>query len=99
MAQRQPEEKITLDQVLNLVEKLTPEEQSKLRQAFLEDEEDIRISLERLRKPEKWWTQDELEQGLDPMPFPFRGLIKAGVKALEMVLPRFKAVPAPAAAW
>lgn len=65
MAQRKSEEKITLDQVLKLVEKLTPEEQSKLRQAFLEDEEDIRISLERLKQPEKWWTQEELEQGLD----------------------------------
>ena len=65
MAQRKPEQKITLDQVLKLVEKLSPEEQSKLRQAFLEDEEDIRISLERLKQPEKWWTQEELEQELD----------------------------------
>lgn len=31
MAQRKPEEKITLDQVLKLVERLSPEEQGRLR--------------------------------------------------------------------
>lgn len=51
MAQRKPEEKVTLDQVLQLVDKLTPEEQEQLRQVFLEDEEDIRICLERLKDP------------------------------------------------
>jgi hypothetical protein len=51
MAQRKPDEKVTLDQVLQLVDKLTAEEQKRLRQVLLEDEEDIRICLERLEDP------------------------------------------------
>jgi hypothetical protein len=65
MAQRKPEEKITLAQVLKLVAKLTPAEQTELRQTFLEDEEDIRIALERIKEPGKVWSLEELEQGLD----------------------------------
>jgi hypothetical protein len=65
MAQPDPKDKVTLESVLKLVEQLSPEEQSKLRQAFLEDEEDIRVALERLENPEKWWTQEELEQEVD----------------------------------
>lgn len=51
MAQRKPEEKNTLDQVLKLVDQLTPEEQDKLinelklaglRRAIAEGEESIR---------------------------------------------------------
>jgi len=52
MAQRKPEKKVTLDQVLKLVEKLSPADQEELRQAFLEDEEDIRVCLERLKNPQ-----------------------------------------------
>jgi hypothetical protein len=65
MAQPDPKDKVTLESVLKLVEQLSPEEQSKLRQACLEDEEDIRVALERLENPEKWWTQEELEQEVD----------------------------------
>jgi hypothetical protein len=35
MAQPKPEDKVTVEQVLKLVDQLTPEEQSQLRQAFL----------------------------------------------------------------
>ena len=63
MAQRKPEENVTLDQVLKLVEKLTPEEQSKLRQS-LEDQEDIRIADERMANPGKTWSHEEIKQEL-----------------------------------
>jgi hypothetical protein len=50
MAQRK-EDEVTLDQVLKLVEKLSPEDQDELRQVLLENEEDIRVCLERLKNP------------------------------------------------
>lgn len=65
MAQSKPEETITADQVLALLEKLTPEEQAKVRNALLEDQEDIRIALKRLAQPGKRWSLEELEQELD----------------------------------
>lgn len=58
----QPEEKITVEQVLRLVEQLTPEEQAELRQAFFEDQEDIRIALERLANPGKVWSHEEIKR-------------------------------------
>ncbi len=61
MAQRKPEEKVTLSQVLKLVEKLSPEDQDELRQAFLEDEQDIRVCLERLKNP-KTISHQELKR-------------------------------------
>ncbi|MGH7785104.1 MAG: hypothetical protein ACREO5_14850 [Candidatus Binatia bacterium] len=64
MAQRKPE-KITLAEILELVDQLSPEEQAKLRHALLEDQEDIRIALDRLTQIDKRWTLDELEQELD----------------------------------
>ena len=61
MAQRKPEEKVSLDQVLKLVDQLSPEDQDELRQAFLEDEEDIRVCLERLKNP-KTISHQELKK-------------------------------------
>jgi ribosome assembly protein YihI (activator of Der GTPase) len=61
MAQRKPAEKVTLDQVLKMVDQLTPEDQKELRQAFLEDEEDINVCLERLKKP-KTISHEELKK-------------------------------------
>jgi hypothetical protein len=58
-------QKPSIAQVLKLVEQLTPDEQSELRKAFLEDEEDARIALERLKEPGRLWSLDELEQGID----------------------------------
>ena len=51
--------------VLKLAEKLTPDEQEQLRQLFLQDQEDIRIALERLKNPGRLWSLEELEQELD----------------------------------
>jgi len=65
MAMRKPEEKVTVQQVLKLVEQLTFEEQAELRRVFFEDQEDIRIALERLANPGKTWSLEELEQGVD----------------------------------
>ncbi len=65
MAQRKPEEAITADEVLKLVDQLPPEEQAKVRNALLEDQEDIRIALERIAQPDKRWSLQELEQELD----------------------------------
>jgi hypothetical protein len=61
MAQRKPEDKVTLDQVLKLVEKLSPEDQDELRQLFLEEEEDLRICLERFKNPHTI-THEELKK-------------------------------------
>jgi hypothetical protein len=61
MAQRKSEDKVTVDQVLKLVEKLSPEDQEELRQAFLQDEEDIHICLERLKNP-KTISHQELKK-------------------------------------
>lgn len=51
--------------VLKLTRKLTSAEQAQLRQAFLEEQESIRIALERSKNPGKLWSLEELEQGLD----------------------------------
>jgi len=64
MAQRKPEDKVTVEQILKLVDELTPEEQSELRRAFFEDQEDIRIALERLANPGKTWSHEEVRQEL-----------------------------------
>lgn len=55
----------SVEQVLRLVDQLTPEEQEELRQQFLEDQEDIRICQERLENPGKLWSLEELEQEVD----------------------------------
>lgn len=67
MAQRKPDEKVTLETVLKLVDQLSPEEQAELRRTFFEDQEDIRIALERLANPGKIWSHEEVkrELGLD----------------------------------
>jgi hypothetical protein len=41
--------KPSVTQVLRLVDQLSPKEQAQLRQAFLEDQEDIRIAEKRLK--------------------------------------------------
>ncbi|HEY9867576.1 MAG TPA: hypothetical protein V6D08_00090 [Candidatus Obscuribacterales bacterium] len=64
MAQRKPERKVSIEEILRLVEQLTPEEQSELRRAFFEDQEDIRIALERLANPDKTWSHEEMKQEL-----------------------------------
>lgn len=64
MAQPRPDEKVTVEQILKLVEQLTPEEQSELRRAFFEDQEDIRIALERLANPGKIWSHQEIKREL-----------------------------------
>ena len=63
MAQPKPE-KVSLDEVLKLVEQLSPEEQAKLRVAFLEDQEDIRDALQSLARPGRIWSLEELEREL-----------------------------------
>ncbi len=62
MAQRKPEDKVTVEQILRLVDQLTPEEQADLRQAFFEDQEDIRIALEVLANPGKIWSHEEIKR-------------------------------------
>ena len=56
---------LAVAKVLKLAGELTPDEQAQLRQLFLQDQEDIRIALERLKKPGRLWSLDELEQELD----------------------------------
>ena len=53
--------KPSLNQVLKLVNQLTPKEQEELRQSFLEDQEDIRICRERLKNP-KTISHQELKK-------------------------------------
>jgi hypothetical protein len=55
--------KPSVAQVLKLVDQLSPKEQEELRQAFLEDGEDIRICLERLKHP-KTISHQELKKKL-----------------------------------
>lgn len=57
--------KPTVEQILKLVSQLTAEEQSELRRAFFEDQEEIRIALERLANPGKTWTHEEIKRELD----------------------------------
>jgi len=64
MARPKPE-RVSLDQILKLVDQLSPEEKAKLRSALLEDQADIRIALERLAESGKRWSLEELEQELD----------------------------------
>jgi hypothetical protein len=64
MAEPEPEERVTVEQVLRLVDQLTPEEQAELRQVFFEDQEDIRIALERLAHPGKIWSHEEIKKEL-----------------------------------
>ena len=64
MAQPEHQERITVKEILRLVEQLTPEEQSELRRTFFEDQEDIRIALERLANPGKIWSHEEIKQEL-----------------------------------
>lgn len=61
MAQPKPE-KVSLEQILKLVDQLSPEEQEQLRNKLLEDQEDIRIALERLANPDRLWSLEELER-------------------------------------
>jgi len=61
MAQPSPE-KVSLEQILKLVDQLSPEEQAKLRNTLLQDQEDIRLALERLANPGRLWTLEELER-------------------------------------
>ena len=56
--------KISKDQVLKLVHQLPPKEQEELRQTFLEDQEDIRICLHRLKHPGKIVSHQELKKKL-----------------------------------
>jgi hypothetical protein len=56
---------LAVAKVLKLAGELTPDEQAQLRQLFLQDQEDIRIALERLKKPGRLWSLEELEQELD----------------------------------
>lgn len=58
-------EKPSVKQVLQLFDQLTPKQQEKLRNTFLEDQEDIRIARERLKNPGKIWSLEELKQELD----------------------------------
>lgn len=64
MSRRKPEEQTALDQVLKLVEKLSPEDQEILRLAFLEDQKDVRICLERLKDPQTI-SREELKKQID----------------------------------
>ncbi|HEY9868863.1 MAG TPA: hypothetical protein V6D08_06835 [Candidatus Obscuribacterales bacterium] len=64
MAQRKPAKKVSIEEILRLVEQLTPEEQSELRRAFFEEQEDISIALERLANPGKTWSHEEMKQEL-----------------------------------
>jgi hypothetical protein len=56
---------LAVARVLKLADQLTADEQAQLRQLFLQDQEDIRIALERLKNPGKLWSLKELEQELD----------------------------------
>ncbi len=62
MAQPQPEERVTIDQVLRLVDRLSAEDQTRLRESFLEDQEDICIAEERLKHPGKRWSHEEIKR-------------------------------------
>ena len=62
MAQRNSEEKVSVEQVLKLVDQLNAEEQAILRQTFFEDQEAIRIALERLANPGRIWSHEEIKQ-------------------------------------
>ena len=64
MAQPKPEEKVTFEQVLKLVDQLSLEEQAKLRVTFLEDQEDIRDALQCLANPGRIWSLEEAEREL-----------------------------------
>jgi hypothetical protein len=48
-----------------LVDQLSPEDLAKVRNALVEDQEDIRIALERLAESGKRWSLEELEKELD----------------------------------
>lgn len=63
MPQAKPE-KVSLEEVLKLVEKLSPEERAKLRVALLEDQDDIRDALRCLADPGRIWTLEEAEREL-----------------------------------
>lgn len=63
MAMSQPEN-MSLDGVLDLIDHLSVQDQAKLRNILLEDQEDIRVALERLAQPGKRWSLEELEQEL-----------------------------------
>jgi hypothetical protein len=63
MAQPKPE-RISVEEILKLVEKLSPEEQAKLRVALLEDQEDIRDALQCLADPGRIWSLEEAEREL-----------------------------------
>src|SRR5476651_1765709 len=55
--------KSSVAHILNLINKLSPEEQEELRQAFLKDQEDMRICLDRLQNP-KTISHKELKKKL-----------------------------------
>ncbi len=56
--------KVSLSQAKKVIEQLSPKDQAKLRNSFMEDQEDIRIALERLAEGGKRWSLEELEQEL-----------------------------------
>ena len=58
-------EKPSVDQVLKLFDQLTPKQQEKLRNTFLQDQKDIQVARERLKSPGKLWSLEELKQELD----------------------------------
>lgn len=66
MAQRKPEDKVTLDQVLKLADQLTPEEQEKLLdQLKLEQlRRDIQIGIDQADRGELL-SEEEVERRLD----------------------------------
>jgi hypothetical protein len=63
MAQPKPE-KVSLEEVLKLVENLTPEDQAKLRVALIEEQEDILDALRCLADLGRIWSLEEAEREL-----------------------------------
>jgi hypothetical protein len=63
MVQPKPE-KMSLEEVLKLVENLSPEEQAKLRVALLEDQEDMRDAVQCLADSGRMWSLEQVEREL-----------------------------------
>jgi hypothetical protein len=64
MAIQKSEDKATLHQVMQLVEKLSPEDHAKLCTTLLEDQEDIRDAVDCLANPGRIWSMEEAEKEL-----------------------------------
>ena len=58
------ETKTSVTKIMKLLDQLSPKEQAEVRQTFLEDEEDLRVSLYRLKHPAKYISQEQLEKKL-----------------------------------